>query len=201
MIKTHQNGRDNLIAGSEILVAAKIKHKIQITMQAKIVDTGREESSAEEDMDHEDSQYGHLVAHLVRGDEKVKATDLWTRVFTRDVPESLQVSVHRIGDDLIFDKSLRDAMSSTVEPRGSLVFSPFMIPAQQISQDLATKQLKLDQLMGLASMATMAINRFKVVDADPEDSKEPSKGRVRAQTMNTGSLLNRGYCRKRAGDN
>ena len=99
-------------------------------MQSKGEDASGDISSVDQDLDHEDSQYGHLVEHLVPGDEKVKRTDLWTRVFTRDSPSDLMVSVHRIGEDLIFDRSLREAMSNLAEPSGSLVFSPFMISAE-----------------------------------------------------------------------
>ena len=65
-----------------------------------------------EDMD---SDYGHLVSHLIEHDAPRKDTDQWTRVFSRDEEKGMMLPLHLIGPDLIFDKSMRQALSESNE--------------------------------------------------------------------------------------
>ena len=94
-----------------------------------------------------DSEYGHLVTHLIEQDEELGKKEYWTRVFTRDSQVGLRVSIHMLGPDLIFDKSIRDSMGDTTQPTGEVLFSPFMIKAADLAKDLAECEIPLDQLL------------------------------------------------------
>ena len=51
-------------------------------------------------------------------------------------------------------------MKENVTEIGDVIFSPFMVQASDLSDDLADKQLTLKELMSLGEVATRAINRF-----------------------------------------
>ena len=57
-----------------------------------------------------DEQYGHLTAHLVEPEAVATQNYQWSRVFTRDDVQELQIAVHALGPDLIYDKALREAV-------------------------------------------------------------------------------------------
>ena len=75
--------------------------------------------------DGEDADYGHLVAHLIEQDTSTKDNDLWTRVFSRDDLGDNQLATPKIGPDLIYDKSLREAHGEAKDYTGEVLFSPF----------------------------------------------------------------------------
>ena len=56
-----------------------------------------------------DEQYGHLTAHLVETAARSSDNNQWTRVFARSDIESLQISVHALGPDVIYDRALRES--------------------------------------------------------------------------------------------
>jgi len=88
-----------------------------------------------------------LVSHLVDQEEHPDKNSYWTRVFSRDTEESLQISIHQVGPDLIYDRSVREALSQGADLKGNILFSPFMFTAEQMVTDLAQKKLSLDELM------------------------------------------------------
>ena len=96
-----------------------------------------------------DSEYGHLVQHLFEQEEHPDKNSYWTRVFSRDTEEGLQISIHQIGPDLIYDRSVREALSQQADLKGEILFSPFMFTAEQMVTDLAQKKLSLNELMEL----------------------------------------------------
>ena len=62
-----------------------------------------------------DSEYGHLVQHLFEQEEHPDKNSYWTRVFSRDIEEGLQISIFKIGPDLIYDRSVREALSEAAD--------------------------------------------------------------------------------------
>ena len=80
----------------------------------KNIETGsdpRLQSSAPlELVEDEDSQYGHLIQHLIKQDTDSRDTNQWTGVFTRDSLNGRLVPNKLLGPDLIYDKSLRGSL-------------------------------------------------------------------------------------------
>lgn len=60
-----------------------------------------------EGVEDNDSEYGHLVQHLIEQDLDHRDTNQWTGVFARDSVGTLQVPNKLIGPDLIYDRSVR----------------------------------------------------------------------------------------------
>ena len=108
-----------------------------------------------------DEEYGHLTAHLVEGAPRQAERHQWTRVFTRAEVLSLQISLHELGPDLIYDKSVREAAAQSTDVRGALVFSPTLFEARDLNRGLAESQISLDSLIGLGELATKAKQRFE----------------------------------------
>ena len=117
-----------------------------------------------------DSEYGHLVSHLIEQDIQPKDTSKWTRVFSTGIPDGVKVPIYPLGPDLIYDNSLRDSMGELTELKGEVVFSPYMFKAKDMVTDLAHNQLSLEDLIGYGKTATLAKTRFIIAE-----SKLPSK--------------------------
>ena len=104
--------------------------------------------------DADDSQYGHLVAHLVEEKVEKKGTEMWTRVFVRDTDSNTLPPIYEIGQDLIFNQSLRESVQKELEPTGEIVFSPKNFQAKDLVQDLNQRRLSLKQLTEFGWLAT-----------------------------------------------
>ena len=68
------------------------------------------ESHAEVEGDQDDDQI-HLIAHLLDYQEEEKVPSEWTRVHSRSEIGHGRAAVFPIGPDLLYDKSVRDALS------------------------------------------------------------------------------------------
>ena len=97
----------------------------------------------------DDSEYGHLVSHLIQQDGDLRDTNQWTRVFSRDGSKGKRVAIHLLGPDLIYDKSIRASLSLVSDFTGEVLFSPFLYKANDLSSDLAQSELPLDELISL----------------------------------------------------
>ena len=62
-------------------------------------------------------------------------------MFSRDTPSGLKISTHLLGPDLIYDKSIREAMNEASEATGEVLFSPFIFQASDMASDLTQRQL------------------------------------------------------------
>ena len=101
-----------------------------------------------------------MVSHLVEQEEHPDKNSYWTRVFSRDTEEGLQISIHKLGPDLIYDRSVREALSQSADSKEKFLFSPFMFTAEQMVTDLAQKKLSFAEFMELGKLATNAKARF-----------------------------------------
>ena len=72
----------------------------------------------------------------------------------------MQIFIHKLGPDLIYDRSVREALSQSADSTGKFLFSPFMFTAEQMVTDLAQKKLSFAELMELGKLATNAKARF-----------------------------------------
>ena len=84
----------------------------------------------------------------------------WTRVFTRDEIAELQISVHTLGPDLLYDRSLREAAQQGEDGPGEVVFSPMLFRKEDLSRELSDCKIPLPSLIGLGEVATKAKQRF-----------------------------------------
>ena len=107
-----------------------------------------------------DSEYGHLVSHLVEQEDEAKITEMWTRVFTRDSVKSLEPAVFPIGPDLLFDRSVRDSHATVEDPTGAVLFSPKIFLAKDLAGGLAAHRVPIDELLSLGQLATQVKERF-----------------------------------------
>ena len=57
-----------------------------------------------------ESEYDHLVSHLIEKEDDKLVPSQWTRVFSRDGPADKKVGIYKLGEDLIFDKSVRQVL-------------------------------------------------------------------------------------------
>ena len=71
-----------------------------------------------------------------------------------------QPGVYPIGLDLVYDRSVRDALSELGELAGEVVFSPFMFQKADLMGDLNSNRMSHEKLVGLGQLATKAIARF-----------------------------------------
>ena len=149
-----------------------------------------------EEAEDEDPQYGHLTAHLVESAPRQGDNHQWSQVFTREEVETLQVAVHPLGPDLLYDKSLREAAAERTDLPGELVFSPTLFQAKDLRKDLAECEIPLDDLLGLGEVATKARQRFESAGRGaPADSSQVQA--VLADSAESRSLqLKRKYERK-----
>ena len=70
--------------------------------------------------------------------------------------------VHKLGPDLIFDRSIRDSMAENVEFRGKVIFSPKLFKASDLDLILVQQEVPLDFLFRWGKVATEAKMRFTV---------------------------------------
>ena len=137
--------------------------------------------------DH-DPDYGHLVAHLL--DQETAGNDLnyWTGVLSRDDLGALQPAIFKLGADLIYDKAMRDSLTTLDVARGQVLFSPFIFKRDDLQRDLAGSRLEQQELMGLGQVATAVRQRFMTPITVPDrEWAERDDGRV--------IKLKRGYTR------
>ena len=87
-------------------------------------------------------------------------TNYWTRVFARDDLGDLQLAIHKLGADLIYDKAMRESLTALMASQGEVLFSPFIFKREDLSGELADSQLDGQQLMGLGQVATTVKKRF-----------------------------------------
>ena len=113
------------------------------------------------DQGGDESDYEHLVQHLVEQDTNAKDTNKWTRVFKVEQGKSQSAGVYQIGPDLIYDKSVRDSLSALGEENGEVVFSPMMFKKADVSGSLESYKLSEDRLIALGQVATSAKARFQ----------------------------------------
>ena len=72
----------------------------------------------------QESEYGHLLAHLLDEDEDDRVVSSWTRVFSRSSLGNGRAAIYPLGPDLLYDRSLRDVMSQNEACSGEILFSP-----------------------------------------------------------------------------
>ena len=111
--------------------------------------------------------YEHLVAHLVDDEPEQRDTNEWTRVFTRDAPNGHMVAIHPLGPDLMFDKSVRDSLSSLGATGGCILFSPLQFKKQDLDRDLSECRIPMPELLELGRIATKAKIRFAEAESHP----------------------------------
>ena len=107
-----------------------------------------------------DPEYGHLTRHLVEAEAGPADNNQWTRCFTRDEVRDLQIGVHQLGPDLVFDKSLRESAEKRSNAAGEVVFSPMLFKAADLSQELSQSEISLSSLLGLGEIVTKVKARF-----------------------------------------
>ena len=72
----------------------------------------------------------------------------------------MQLPIHRLGPDLIYDKSLRDSMGELGDAAGAVLFSPFMFCKEDLTAELSESQLTGEELLHYGKLATTAKARF-----------------------------------------
>ena len=107
-----------------------------------------------------DSDYGHLVDHLIDCDQKKNDNSHWTRVFSRDEEANKRIQIHKLGPDLIYDSSIRDSLQELSNPDGGILFSPFMFEAKDLKADVSENQVSIQELLRLGKTATSVKARF-----------------------------------------
>lgn len=95
-----------------------------------------------------------LVLRSDSDDENQKTESFWTRVFSRDIKPDLHVGIYPIGPDLIFDASVRSALTSLNMQKGEILFSPLLIPQKSMDLRLENNRLSDLELTRHALMAT-----------------------------------------------
>jgi len=71
-----------------------------------------------------------------------------------------------MGQDLIFDKSMRDALSAQDDYPGEVLFSPLNFRPQDLSNDLDAVRLNDEDLIHFGTMATQIKERFAQIAVD-----------------------------------
>ena len=89
-----------------------------------------------------DPTHGHLVEHLLDHEPGTQVNSMWTRVFSRDDLNELVPGIYPLGPDLIYDKSMRDALSTLAVSNGEVLFSPMIFKKQDLDLDLAKSTLQ-----------------------------------------------------------
>jgi len=100
---------------------------------------------------------------------------MWTRVFSRDAQHTGLRATFAIGDDLIFDQSLRAALYQMSRSSGQAIFSPLDIDQASLDLNLANNQLPKEELWSYATLATSLRGRIeaRAVEASSgEDAKD-----------------------------
>ena len=145
----------------------------------------------------DDSQYGHLVDHLVASRDSRKVNEMWTRVFGVDGDNDLLPSVFPFGQDLIYNESLRESMRSSAVLQGEVIFSPKHFKVKDIAKDIAEVQMPLEELYQYGRLASKVKKQFNhgEDEMNSSDSRDNChKGDVIAKHN---LALNREYNRKR----
>ena len=101
-----------------------------------------------------DPDYGHLVAHLVDDEAPGSIINYWTRVLSCDDLGNLAPAIHKLGDDLQYDKAVRDSLADLEAEGGEVLFSPFIFKREDLASDLDDCKLAHRELMGLGQVAT-----------------------------------------------
>ena len=78
-------------------------------------------------------------------------------MFSRDETADKRVSIHPIGQDLIYDRSIRDSLSELSAPDGGILFSPILFQARDLKEIVTENQLSSDDLFRLGKTATQVI--------------------------------------------
>ena len=143
-----------------------------------------------EQQDDLESEYGHLMAHLIEQDLPKADNTQWTRVVSRDRNPNLLPSIMPLGPDLIFNKSIRESLSDIADFHGEVLFSPLLFKAEDLGVDLDQCQLSKEELALFARIATSAKERF-TKDASRVEHAHGSPEDV------DGLSLNRSYRRKK----
>ena len=60
-------------------------------------------------------------------DNTIKLGDMWTRVFSRDIPEKKQLASYPIGQDIQVDLALRGVLHQVGKAEGEILFSPNLV--------------------------------------------------------------------------
>ena len=105
------------------------------------------------------------MSHLVEKEEKESKNNIWTRVFSRDDIRDKRLALFPLGPDLIYDKSMRNAMSQLDVLSGEVLFSPLLIKKEDMVFDLDLNKLSQEKLMEYGLTATQAKTRFRLLEA------------------------------------
>ena len=53
----------------------------------------------------------------------------------------LRPSIHKLGEDLIYDKAMRDSLTTLMASEGEVVFSPFIFKREDLMGELGDSEL------------------------------------------------------------
>ena len=67
---------------------------------------------------------------------------------------NLTPAIHKLGDDLQYDKAVRDSLADLEAEGGDVLFSPFIFKREDLAGDLDDCTLAHRELMGLGQVAT-----------------------------------------------
>ena len=108
----------------------------------------------------------HLISHLLDYQEEEKVPSEWTRVFSRSDIGVKRAGVFPIGPDLIYDKSMRDALFDQGDFAGCVLFSPLNFRAQDLPSNLDDVKLSDEELIHFGQLATTVKKHFAQLAVD-----------------------------------
>ena len=126
-----------------------------------------------DDSDEADSQEEHITARMVDVEARSSDNNKWTRVFARSDITNIQIAVHALGPDLIYDRAFRESAQKSDSVKGEVVFSPKLFKASDLNKELSECEISMSNLIGLGEIATLAKLRFS---ADSENAPAQATG-------------------------